>query len=119
MARIVVNERASRARTEQLLTELEHSDEEYIIDALRAGTCGHLLKDIPAHDLARAVQAAHRGIYQLDPTIALKVVASLSKTPSPPVPHAPPSQFCCYLLLFAVGTGIHTLDRLTPSFNHS
>jgi DNA-binding NarL/FixJ family response regulator len=53
-------------------------DEEYIIDALRAGASGYLLKDIPAHDLARAVLAAYQGIYQLDSAIASKLVAALS-----------------------------------------
>jgi len=54
-------------------------DEEYIIDALRAGASGYLLKDLPAPDLARAVQAVYKGIYQLDPTVASKVIASLSR----------------------------------------
>lgn len=53
-------------------------DEEYIVEALRAGASGYLLKDIPAHDLAKAVQAAHKGIYQLDPAVVSKVVASLA-----------------------------------------
>src|SRR6266581_8539269 len=30
-------------------------DEEYIIDALRAGASGYLLKDMPAQDLAKAI----------------------------------------------------------------
>ena len=53
-------------------------DEEYVIEALRVGASGYLLKDIPAHDLAQAVHAVHRGIYQLDPAIAQRVVASLA-----------------------------------------
>ena len=54
-------------------------DEEYIIDALRAGASGYLLKDLPAPDLASAVQAVYKGIYQLDPAVASKVIASLSR----------------------------------------
>jgi DNA-binding NarL/FixJ family response regulator len=53
-------------------------DDEYIIDALRAGASGYLLKDLPAPDLASAVQAVYKGIYQLDPAVASKVIASLS-----------------------------------------
>lgn len=64
-------------------------DEDSIIEALRAGATGYLLKDIPAHDLAKAVQAAHKGIYQLDPSVASKVVASLVKPPL----STPPEQF--------------------------
>lgn len=51
-------------------------DDEYIKDALQAGAHGYLLKDIPASDLALAVRAASQGIYQFDPSIVGKVVAS-------------------------------------------
>jgi DNA-binding NarL/FixJ family response regulator len=54
-------------------------DEEYVIDALQAGASGYLLKDLPAPDLASAVQAVYKGIYQLDPAVAGKVIASLSR----------------------------------------
>ena len=69
----------------QVLMLTTFDDEEYVVDALRAGATGYLLKDIPAHDLAKAVQAAHKGIYQLDAAIASKVVASLTR-PSMPAP---------------------------------
>jgi DNA-binding NarL/FixJ family response regulator len=62
----------------QILMLTTFDDEVYVIDALRAGACGYLLKDMPASDLAQAVQAAHRGIFQLDPAVASKVVASLA-----------------------------------------
>jgi DNA-binding NarL/FixJ family response regulator len=52
-------------------------DEEYVIEALRVGASGYLLKDIPARDLAQAVQAVHRGIYQLDPAVVGRVMTSL------------------------------------------
>ncbi len=68
-------------------------DEEYVIEALRVGASGYLLKDIPAHDLAQAVQAVHRGIYQLDPAVMSRIMASLtglkhaeSPVPVPPAP---------------------------------
>jgi len=53
-------------------------DDEYIIHSLQAGACGYLLKDIPAHDLAQAVQLAHAGVYQLAPEIAGKLVGNLT-----------------------------------------
>jgi DNA-binding NarL/FixJ family response regulator len=68
----------------QVLMLTTFDDEEYIIEALRAGAAGYLLKDIPARDLAQAAQAAHKGIYQLDPAVAGKMVASFgSRVPSP------------------------------------
>jgi DNA-binding NarL/FixJ family response regulator len=62
----------------QILMLTTFDDEAYVIDALQAGACGYLLKDMPASDLAQAIQAAHRGIYQLDPAVASKVIASLA-----------------------------------------
>lgn len=78
----------------QILMLTTFDDEEYVIKALQAGASGYLLKDIPAEDLAKAVQAAHRGIYQLDPAVAAKILASLTQsphasygsTPAPPKP---------------------------------
>ncbi len=49
-------------------------DDAYIVQALRAGSCGYLLKDIPSHDLAQAVRLAHAGIYQLAPEVVGKLV---------------------------------------------
>jgi len=62
----------------QVLMLTTFDDEEYVLEALRAGATGYLLKDIPAHNLAQAVKAAHQGIYQLDPAVASKVFSSLA-----------------------------------------
>jgi DNA-binding NarL/FixJ family response regulator len=74
----------------QVLMLTTFDDDDYIIEALRAGATGYLLKDIPAADLAQAVHAAHKGIYQFDPTIAGKVVAGLlAPSPAPPAAGSP------------------------------
>jgi DNA-binding NarL/FixJ family response regulator len=77
----------------QVLMLTTFDDEEYILAALQVGATGYLLKDIPAPDLAQAVQAAHKGIYQLDPAVAGKLVASLRETaapaPAPPTARTP------------------------------
>lgn len=52
-------------------------DDEYIVKSLHAGAVGYLLKDIPAGQLAQAVQLAHAGIYQLEPSVAGKLVGML------------------------------------------
>ena len=73
-------------------------DDEYVMEALLAGANGYLLKNIPEKDLAQAVIAAHKGIYQLDPAVAQKVVAALGKnlhkstaTTSSAIPVPPPA----------------------------
>lgn len=71
----------------QVLMLTTFDDEEYIVAALRAGACGYLLKDLPAADLAQAIRAAHKGIYQIDPAVAGKMVAAL--TGSGPLSLAP------------------------------
>lgn len=53
-------------------------DETYIVEALKAGAVGYILKNIPAKDLAEAVRMAQRGVVQLDPAAAAKVVNALS-----------------------------------------
>jgi DNA-binding NarL/FixJ family response regulator len=72
-------------------------DEEYVLKALRVGASGYLLKDMPARDLAQAVHAVHRGIYQLDPAVMSRVMTALSGTtheasPKPSPVATPPSQ---------------------------
>jgi DNA-binding NarL/FixJ family response regulator len=61
-----------------MLTTFE--DDEYIVGALQEGATGYLLKDIPAADLAKAIKAAHKGVYQLDPVVMAKVVQTLVKS---------------------------------------
>ncbi|NJL53803.1 response regulator transcription factor [bacterium] len=58
-------------------------DEEYIVGALRAGAVGYVLKNIPTDDLAEAIRMAHRGVVQLDPAAAAKIVGQLEANVSP------------------------------------
>jgi DNA-binding NarL/FixJ family response regulator len=51
-------------------------DETYALQALQAGACGYLLKDLPASELAQAIQLAHAGIYQFDPGVAERLIAA-------------------------------------------
>lgn len=55
-----------------MLTTLE--DDEYIVKSLNAGAVGYLLKDILAADLGQAVRMANRGIFQLAPTVAGRLI---------------------------------------------
>ncbi len=79
----------------QVLMLTTFDDDEYIVKALLAGASGYLLKDIPAQDLAQAVQLTHRGIYQLEPSIAGKLVGALSSMPATvsPSPASTPEDY--------------------------
>ncbi|WP_215453268.1 response regulator transcription factor [Streptomyces sp. ATCC 21386] len=88
--------RAPRCRVVMLTT---FDDEEYVVQALRAGASGYLLKDLPADDLAHAVRLAHAGVTQLDSSVARRLTdsltsstassASISSGPRPEVPLSP------------------------------
>ncbi|WP_371549728.1 response regulator transcription factor [Streptomyces sp. NBC_00554] len=82
----VLRGRAPECRVVMLTT---FDDEEYVVQALRAGAHGYLLKDLPAEELAQAVRLAHAGVTQLDSTVARHLTAAL---PSPtPVTKAAPA----------------------------
>ncbi|TKK91492.1 response regulator transcription factor [Herbidospora galbida] len=62
-------------------------DEEYVLQALRAGATGYLLKDLPARELAAAVRLARAGVTQLDPAVTARLVATGgARAPEAPVP---------------------------------
>jgi len=51
-----------------------HANEEYVIQALRAGACGYLLKDAATVELELALQAVGRGENYLSPAISRQVI---------------------------------------------
>ncbi|MFF5212722.1 response regulator [Streptosporangium sp. NPDC000396] len=57
-------------------------DEEYVVQALRAGATGYLLKDLPARELAAAVRLAHAGVAQFDPVAAARLASALAGRPN-------------------------------------
>lgn len=66
----------------QILMLTTFDDDEYVVEALRAGASGYLLKDLPAHRLAQAIQAVHNHIYQFDPSVASRLIASAATAKS-------------------------------------
>jgi DNA-binding NarL/FixJ family response regulator len=70
----------------QVLMLTTFDDEEYVVKSLQAGATGYLLKDIPAADLAQAIQLVRAGIYQLSPSVAGKLVGQLGVKSRPAAP---------------------------------
>lgn len=66
-------------------------DDAYIVDALRAGAVGYILKNIPAGDLAAALRLASRGVVQLDPAAAGKLIGALGAGGARAVSSPPPA----------------------------
>lgn len=61
----------------QVLMLTTFDDDAYIMEALQVGAVGYILKNVPAQDLADAIRLAAKGIYQLDPVAAARVIESL------------------------------------------
>src|SRR5690349_15236817 len=51
-----------------------HSDESYVLRALKAGARGYLLKDAPEADLLRAIEAVHQGKAYFSPAVSKMLV---------------------------------------------
>ena len=63
-----------------VLTTFGH--DEHVLDALRAGASGFLLKDATPDDLVRAVRAVHAGGSVLDPAVTPSLVARALAAPA-------------------------------------
>ena len=59
-------------------------EDNMIIDAIRAGAIGYLLKDTEAHELVRAIKAAAAGQVQLSPEVAVRLLREV-RAPEPAV----------------------------------
>ena len=57
--------------------------DEYVVEALRVGASGFLLKDAAPEDILAGVTAVARGDIPLDPSVTRSVVARLARLPSP------------------------------------
>jgi DNA-binding NarL/FixJ family response regulator len=73
-----LKERAPRSRVVVLTSFLE---DDRLLPALEAGAAGYLLKNSEPTELARAVRAAHAGEAIIDPTVAARLVHTLSERP--------------------------------------
>lgn len=74
------------ARTRALMLTM-HTEDQYLLEALRAGVRGYLVKTHAAADLIRAIQDVQRGQIYLDPSLSRAVVeAYLGKTALPADP---------------------------------
>jgi len=86
--RIITETPASR-----IIALTMYREEKFMLDAVRAGARGYLLKTVDAGDLIAVIEAVHRGEYLIDPIIAARVLSEF---------HLPiPSQ--------------HQVERLTES----
>ena len=65
--------------------------DEYVVDALRAGACGFLPKDISPEELVAALRVVHEGEAILAPRLLTRLISTHVKAPAHPSPHPVPS----------------------------
>jgi DNA-binding NarL/FixJ family response regulator len=72
-----------------VLTTYDH--DHLVLDALRAGARGYLLKDDPADEMIRAIHLAQRGESLLQPAVAAKLLSAIQETDRLRRSESPPS----------------------------
>lgn len=63
--------------TARIIALTMYRQEQYMLDAIRTGARGYLLKTVDAGELIAAIRAVHRGDYLIDPIIAARVLSEL------------------------------------------
>jgi DNA-binding NarL/FixJ family response regulator len=66
----------------QIVMLTVYDDQRQIIDALKAGATGYLLKRTPASDILKAIEEVHRGGVPMSSYIARQVVQSFNRPPT-------------------------------------
>ncbi len=75
--------RKSECATRVLILSM-YDQSEYVLESVKAGARGYLLKDSPPAELRRAVRAVHRGETFFPPAIAARLAAA-QKAPASPL----------------------------------
>jgi two-component system, NarL family, response regulator LiaR len=66
----------------RILVLTSFTDDDKVLQAIKSGASGYLLKDSPAEDLLRAIRAVWQGDAYLSPPIAHKLMREFSAPPS-------------------------------------
>jgi DNA-binding NarL/FixJ family response regulator len=94
-----------------------YRQEGYMLDAIRAGARGYLLKTVDAGELIAAIEAVHRGDYLIDPIIASRVLSELHLG-MPELPRVEPLTESEMAVLRLVAQGVDNQD-IAQALNYS
>jgi NarL family two-component system response regulator LiaR len=95
-----------------------YREEKFMLDAIRAGARGYLLKTVNADDLIAAIAAVHRGDYLIDPIIAARVLSELHMAVPPQAPQIEPLTESEMAVLRLVAQGVEN-DQIAQALNYS
>ena len=94
-----------------------YREEQYMLNAIRAGARGYLLKTVDAGKLIAAIEAVHRGDYLIDPIIASRVLSEFHLI-VPEVPRNEPLTESEMAILRLVAHGVENQD-IAQTLNYS
>ncbi len=90
---VQATQRLRRAHPEIFVLVLTtYMDDDWVLDAVRAGAAGYLLKDTRRDELIAAIKGTAAGRSYLDPAIAGKVMQQAAAGPPPTRPTEPPTE---------------------------
>lgn len=95
-----------------------YRQEQYMLDAIRAGARGYLLKTVEADDLIAAIEAVYRGEYLIDPIIAARVLSELHMVMPPQAPQVEPLTESEMAVLRLVARGVEN-EHIAQALNYS
>jgi two-component system, NarL family, response regulator LiaR len=95
-----------------------YRQEQYMLDAIRSGARGYLLKTVDAAELMAAIEAVSRGDYLIDPLIAARVLSELRLSVPPQVPRVEPLTESEMAILRLVAHGVENQD-IAQTLNYS
>jgi DNA-binding NarL/FixJ family response regulator len=103
--------------TARIIVLTMYPDENYMLDAIRAGARGYLLKTADVSELIAAIEDVHRGGYLIDPLIATRVLSEFH-LPAPETPRRQPLTESEMAVLRLVARGVDNQD-ISRQLNYS
>ena len=94
-----------------------YREEQYMLNAIRAGARGYLLKTVDAGELIAAIEAVHRGDYLIDPIIASRVLSEFHLS-VPELPRSEPLTEGEMAVLRLVAHGVEN-QEIAEALNYS
>jgi NarL family two-component system response regulator LiaR len=104
--------------TARIIALTMYREEQYMLDAIRAGARGYLLKTVDAGELIAAIEAVHRGEYLIDPNIAARVLSELHVAVPPQAPQIEPLTESEMAVLRLVAKGVEN-EHIAQALNYS
>jgi len=103
--------------TARIIALTMYRQEQYMLDVIRAGARGYLLKTMDAKELIAAIESVHRGDYLIDPIIAARVLGEFHLS-MPEQPQIEPLTESEMAVLRQVARGVEN-EHIAQELNYS